>query len=401
MQVPGFSGAEPLPFDGERLEFSRGRDGFDAPAPGQAAFWGLDNPAEEPPPLLPLHPAPPGGSEKAMKWVVYKEIYTDRLETRYPTSAHTSQVRRVLDRFTKYCNLLSRNMDKITSLDIEAYLKRRRLDVFRDKPVCNRTLNNELQILNTAFNYAGPPEPWGRRRKNLGVIQIVPYVEPLEEDVFNPISLTPPQFKAVIAATSFARAPRLEGCDPQKFWTTAILLGLISSLRRGGLLRIPRPDDYTLFHRQMIVLPPDLSKTRTEQFISLGNAQVVEIVASLPTQAGEPLLPWKAQDGHPMTLSHFNAVMCEFQRLAGIPENQRVKPKHLRSTAATECLEQFGESVAKSKLGHSANSNTINTNYKSRRIGQKDQEASEHLAGMVLPLLYPGHQLDLFEGERA
>lgn len=322
-----------------------------------------------------------------MFWVLYKEMYLERLQTRHPDSDHPAQARRVLDRFTSYCSLTGRKLHEITNLDLDAYIARRTKDLWRGAQIGNRTVNNEIALLNTVFGFAGPRAPRGPGRKYLGLINEPPFAEALPELDNNPVVVTVPQLMAFIEATKFARVPCIEGCQPQNFWITALVLGLVSSLRRRAMLNIPRPDDYTLLELQQIVLPAKWSKTRREQRIALGNADVVEIVASMPTKPGEPLLPWKKASGQPMTPAYFNRILCEFQRAAGIPEEQRIKLKHLRSTAATETLEQFGDGVAKSKLGHSPNTNTLDRHYKGRRVSDVDRQASEHLAQLVLPLM--------------
>ena len=102
-------------------------------------------------------------------------------------------------------------------------------------------------------------------------------------------------------------------------------MGLVSSLRHGGLLRIPRPDDYTLLDLIQIVLPANLSKTRNIVRISLGTKRVAEMLHSLPSKVGEPLLPWLDCKGRRMGLTHFTNTMANFQRAAGIADCDRVK----------------------------------------------------------------------------
>lgn len=337
-----------------------------------------------------------------MKWVLFKEIYVERVELRHPGSDHPANIRRVLDRFTRYLGLVERDLSSITNLDFERYAQRRSRDTWRGNPLQPRTINNELQILNTAFAFAGPPAARGPGRRNLGLLQTVPYADYLPELDTEPVACTSAQLERFLEATQHATVPRYPGVDPQKFWTAVLIVGLVTSLRRKALLRIPRPDNYTLYELRQLVLPARLNKTRREQRIALGSERVVEIVGSMPSLVGEPLLPWRNIDGRQMGLSHFNRYMKQLQERAGISPAQQIKTKHLRSTAATEIAERFGDAVAKKKLGHSPKSNVINTSYKARRISEIDHAASEHLAAMVLPLMQPEDlQLSLFEESHA
>jgi hypothetical protein len=86
-----------------------------------------------------------------------------------------------------------------------------------------------------------------------------------------------------------------------------------------------------------------------------------------------------------MTLGHFTHTLKSFQRLAGI--DRTVRLKDLRSTAATEISEEFNDALAKKRLGHSAHTNTLETNYKAKRVTPKDVEVSEFLAGLAMPTI--------------
>lgn len=331
---------------------------------------------------------------QTMFWVNYMAEYCERQESRYPDSAHPAQIRRVLERFTAYCTLRERQLGDIKNSDVDRYVAKRKSDKYRNKPLTNLTINKELGIINTCFAFAGPRESRGIGKKYRGYITEPPFGELLEVDELLPVSLSQAQISTYVEATKHAKTPCVDGCDPQKFWTTVLVLGVVSSLRRKALLRIPRPNDYTLLELRQIVLPAHLSKTRTEQRIPLP-PDVVEIVASLPSKEGEPLLPWRDRLGRQMSESWFSTYLAKFQRLAGIPETGRIKAKYLRSTAATELSDHFSDSVAKKRLGHSPTSNVINTNYKAKRVSSKDRRASRRLAKVVMP--HVKIQLRLFD----
>ncbi|MBA4032917.1 MAG: hypothetical protein C0478_18780 [Planctomyces sp.] len=330
------------------------------------------------------------GEGPHMMWIVMKEVYAERCDLRL-SPAFAANVKKVLDRFTKYCSLLSRKLGSITSIELETYIQKRARDTWRGKPITNCTINNEIAILNALFAYCGPRETRGHGRKNLGLLANPPFIDPLPVLDAAPVALDDDQLRAFIASTALARSPRLPGCEPQTFWIAALLLDSITALRRNALLNIPRPDDATLWELRELVLPAKLNKTRKELRISLGrNDEVLQLLASLPSQPGEPILPWKDRTGRRMSESHFNAVMQDFQREAGIKDGQRVLTKHLRSSAASEILDSsFGASVAKKKLGHSPTSNVIFTNYQARRITDNDRAATDVLAGRLLALLRP------------
>ena len=330
----------------------------------------------------PLSSGFPAGSP--MYWVVYKEIYLERLEIRFPGSEHPLQTRRVLDRFTRYANLTGALLTDVSALHLESYLAKRRDDEWRNKPLCARTINNELNMLNACLAHAGPREPRGPGRKYLGYLASPPFVELLREEIVDPVVLDESALRRFLDAARSARTPRLEGCDPERFWLAVLVLVGLTALRRKSLLRIPRPDEHTLRELREIVLPAKLSKVRREQRISLGRRDdVVDLFAGLPTKVGEPLLPWRTPAGQPMTLAHFNHAMKDLQRSAGIEAEECITTKEMRSTVATEVLDLFGDAVAKKRLGHAPGSTTIDRHYKGRRPTERDRDASDHLAGMI------------------
>lgn len=325
------------------------------------------------------------------KWLVFRELYIERLETRYPGSDHPEQVRRVLHRFTKYRKLVERTLGDITDLDLELYVQKRREDRYREKPLSPRTINNEIQILNSCFALAGPKESRGAGRRNWGLIATPPFIEELDEFDTNPVVVSADQVKKFVAATRFAKTPSFGGMRPQTFWVAALVLDAITGLRRGALLRVPRPTDEQFRDRRELFVPAAISKTRRDQVIALGtNEKVFELLWSLPSQPAKPLLPWYGRNAAPMTLGHFNNEMARFQREAGTPESERIKTKHLRSTVATELAEEFSDSIAKNRLGHAPGSKTLDKHYKGRRVSRQQHEASDYLAERLVPLLEDG-----------
>lgn len=322
------------------------------------------------------------------RWLIFSEMYLERLEARHAHSDYPGQVRRVLDRFTEYQNLQRAKLADIKDFDLEQYIYQRQRDRWRGKAPSNRTLNNEIQILNTCFALAGPKEHRGPGRKNWGLIDAPPFCEPLPDYDRNPVTVGPDQVAAFLEATAHATTPTWRGMNPRQFWLAAILLDMITGLRRGALLRVHRPPVEVFEGRREIVVPPEISKTRREQTIALGSHEsVFRILASLPSRVGEPLLPWRSKHGKPMTLAHFNHAMAKFQRAAGIPEELRLKTKHLRSTVATELAESFSDATAKKRLGHTPGSNTLDKHYKGRRVSAIDHQASDMLVAKFLPSL--------------
>jgi hypothetical protein len=336
-----------------------------------------------------------------MKWAVYKEVYLELLEARTPNTVYADNVRRTLDRFTQYRGLALTELDRITQLDLELYVARRQKDRWRDKPLTNKTLNNEIQILNTAFTKAGPRDRRGPGRRNLGLMQDPPYMEPFPEYEREAVVLTTEQLQAFLEAAKRTKYPKIPGCTAPRFWMSALLLDLVTSLRRRALLFIPRPDDRTLLELREIVLPPELNKTRKQLRISLGGgeagAQVAEILAALPTKPGEPLLPWIGRNGKRLSLGHFSNMIGRIQRDAGISDADRIRIKDIRSTAGTLVADEFGDAVAKKKLGHSPRTNTLHLHYKSYKPRESDAAASSFLAQLALPEIRT--QLQLFDGD--
>lgn len=334
-------------------------------------------------------------------WSVYRDMYIQRLQVHNKNEMYVGNVRRTLERFTHYCNLVGRRLADIGDHDLELYLKQRKTDVWRDRPLSNVTLNNELGYICTCLAKAGPKESKGQGRSNYGFIEEVPYIEPLAVDATDPAIVTDEQIKRFIEATHQATTPKLEGCTPAEFWQAAILLAMVTGLRRRGLLLIQRPSDEMLLEQRELYLPGSFHKTRNSLRIPLGSDDVVQILAKLPSRPGEPLLPWRNErTGKPLRPRYFTKIIAQIQDDAGIAEEQRLKLKSLRATAATVIAENISDDVASKRLGHAPGSKTLLTNYKAKRISKVDVEASELLGQMVLPHVAAAPQLRVFT-ERA
>lgn len=323
-----------------------------------------------------------------MFWAVLKELHLQRLETYRPGSLFNANVRRVLDRFTTYRACADKSIDQITQLDLEQYLARRRQDRWRNEPLSAVTLNNEISILNSVFAYAGPKGHRKHERHRLGLLAMPPQLEMIEEDDLEPVELSADQITACLQATRLARTPRVPGCSPQTFWVCALFLGSLTLLRRAALLKVPRPEDHILIEQKRLFLPARLNKTRRDVWLSLGSRDdLVELFASLPSEVGEPLLPWRTATGRAMSLSHFNHSLKDFQVRAGIPKLKRVRTKDLRSTSATLIGDRFNDDVAKRKLAHSPNTNTYERNYKGRKPTPTEVAATDFMADLLLESL--------------
>lgn len=339
--------------------------------------------------------------KEELYWSVYRDMYIQRLQVHNKNEMYVGNVRRTLERFTHYCNLVGRRLSEICDHDLELYLKQRKTDVWRDRPLSNVTLNNELGYICTCLSKAGPKESKGAGRSNYGYIESVPYIEPLSVDDTDPEVVTDEQIRKFIEATHQAVTPKLTGCTPAEFWQAAILLAMVTGLRRRGLLQIPRPTDEMLLQRHELYLPGSSHKTRNPLRIPLGSEEVVQILAKLPSRPGEPLLPWRSEKtGQPLRPRYFTKMIAQIQDDAGIPEGQRLKLKHLRATAATVIAENISDDVARKRLGHAPGSKTLLTNYKAKRISKVDVEASEMLGRMVLSHVNSTPQLRVFT-ERA
>lgn len=226
----------------------------------------------------------------------------------------------------------------------------------------------------------------GSGRANYGYLEYPPFVSKLTEDEPEPHVVSEQQIERFSQAAALAKTPNVPGCTPAQFWRAALLLAIVTGLRRSSLLRIQRPSDEVLLEKQELLLPSSLHKTKNYMRIPLGSMEVVELLVQLPTVEGEPILPWKNnRTGEPLSLGHFSNTMARIQKEAGISDEDRIVTKHLRSTAGTIICEEFNDDTARKRLGHSATSKTFVKHYKSKRISQKDREASEVLGNYVLP----------------
>ncbi|QDT94307.1 tyrosine-type recombinase/integrase [Gimesia algae] len=334
--------------------------------------------------------------DSGIHWAVYVLQYIQSLSVHGKNAVYISNVKRVLDRFTLYCNLINLRLNEITDQHLEAYLAKRKDDRPRGKPLSNISLNNEIGFLNTCLGKAGPKEARGPGRRNYGHIEFPPYCELLTVDETDPQVVTVEQIQQFSEASQNARSPMIDGCTPAEFWRAALVLGLVTGLRRRGLLLIQRPEDRELLGKRELFLPAKYHKTRNSLRIPLGSMAVVDILAKLPSKEGEPLLPWiNGKTGKPLSFEHFSNTMTRMQREAGIPEDQRVKSKHLRSTAATIIAEGISDEVATKRLGHAPGSKTMLTHYRAKRVSDTDRQASELLGQMVLPHV-SGPQIRIF-----
>lgn len=328
---------------------------------------------------------------------VYKEFYLQGFSVRNHSDVHYDNTKRVLDRFTVYQNLTFTRLNEIQDLEFEEYIAQRQKDKYRDKPIKTVSLNNEIKILNTCFAKAGPKEPRGPARANYGFLQWPPFMNQLEEDELDPVAVTEDQIEMFSLAASFAKSPNIEGCTPAQFWRAALLLAIVTGLRRASLLAIERPSDEVLRGDKILILPGSKHKTKNSLRIPLGSDAVVDVLMDLPTKEGEPILPWKSsRTGKPMSHGHFSNTMAEIQREAGIPEDQRVLTKHFRSTSGTLIYEEFNEEMAKKWLGHSPTSKTFLKHYKAKRVSKKDRLASEFLGEYALPHVVTKPKLNLY-----
>jgi integrase len=318
-------------------------------------------------------------------WPAYREIYCDIVEARHP-GEYARQVRRVLNRFGRYRDLEEAELNTITSLDLDGYVTQRIAEKWRGSPLSPRTINNEIKVLITAFDRAGPPTADRRGRKNFGYMTRPPSCDFLPEKRTNPVELTREQQRRFVSVMSVAASPRPSVCDQKLFWKCVFLLVSVSPFRTTALLAIPRPAD--LLERLELLLPADLNKVDEDRTFAISQ-EIAERLDQLPSKPGEPLLPWHKPDGSAYSPSYFSAVVRLTQRRAGVSEDERVLVKNFRSTVGTQAAGRFGTAVAKQLLGHSAASNTINTNYIRRGTGAADRAAVEQLSSQAIELLTP------------
>ena len=330
-----------------------------------------------------------------MLWVNLCELYKNRLEVKRVAPGYLQNVGRVLRRFTEFCNLWNARIDQIESMHLQNYVSERSLNTWAPprtgvtpKQLSPVTINNEIAILNSIFSYAGPRMPIKGHRDNLHLLEFPPYYGRLDEPEPCPVSVSEKQLAAFIDSIKFASSPRPSVCDPQLFWLAALVLDSITALRRAALLSVVRPDPETLCVYRRVEIPAKDMKNKRAEIITLGTRDdVVELLSSLPSRVGEPLLPWRRPDGRPLSLNHFNRVMKHFQRQAGIEDGCALRTKHLRSTAATEILEsELSPNTARKRLGHKSERVILN-NYAARRISPSDQAASDLLADRVMSIV--------------
>lgn len=324
-----------------------------------------------------------------MKWVVFCDVIVTRLQARAgKLSGYSQTVQKTLERFTSYRNLSNADVRDVSNEDFDGYIRRRQQDKWKGDTISRRTINNEIDILNMALGKAGPTERRGAGRRNLGLVAMPPYFDSLDGDDPSPVFCTEDQISAFFAAACHATTPRLEGCSPETFWRAAVLLDGITLLRRGSLLLIERPSDHDLTVKKQLQLPAEFNKTRRNKTVSLGSRQdLVDLFASLPSRAGEPLLPWRSPAGKALSLSHFTKTVAQIQRDAGIPDATRMRIKDLRSTGATLVGDGAGTAIAKRMLGHAPGTTTFERHYQARLLPPEEVAATDSLADRLMTLM--------------
>ena len=319
-----------------------------------------------------------------MKWLAFMETYCDRLDMRYP-GEHARNVRRVLERFTHCRNLNERTVDEVNSLDLDQYVNKRRGDRWRGKELGNRTINNEVHILNAAFYKAGPAGFDSRSRRNYGFTEHPPAAEPLPELKTPPVELTPARIAAFVRSLPFAVCPQP---NPHQFWSALFQFEFAVPLRTRGVLNLPRPEN-DAFQRGEFVLPALYNKEGTTlgDFAFRIPSKLIPVLFALPSAPGEPLFPFIKSNGKRYSVRYFSNVLSNFQQAAGLTIEDRITLKMIRSTVATRSADEFGDSVGRELLGHSPTTNTINTNYKRHRWTDRCVEASGSNLSMITDAL--------------
>lgn len=321
-------------------------------------------------------------------WMNYLDLYVGHVRLR-SKSGHCDHVDSVLRRFTEYRGLYASKLREVTTVDIELYLAERMKDHNRSgKPLTERTLNNEVDILNACFAYAGPKDRTRGGRKHLGWVTDPAFCEPLPEPDVSPVELTDEQIENFIRATKQATVPQIEGCSPADFWLAVLVLESLTLLRRRALLLVKRPTDEILLERKELFIPAAINKTNQDAIVTLGTTDAVpQLFHRLPSRVGEPLLPWRSASGKPLSLGYFSDTIRKMQEKAGIPDGQRLKLKYLRSTSANKVEDAFDEATAKSKLKHGPNTNTYRKHYRKRAPKPKEIAATDSLAGWLFGVL--------------
>ena len=133
----------------------------------------------------------------------------------------------MLERFTSYRSLQNATVAEVGPMDLEQYLRQRRGDTYRGKPLSVRTINNEIAILNTALAKAGPRGNTKRERRNFGFCESPPGIDLLALERKNPIELSEQQQQTFLRAmVEQSRAPRPEVCCRRQFWLAVFLSSL-------------------------------------------------------------------------------------------------------------------------------------------------------------------------------
>jgi len=206
--------------------------------------------------------------------------------------------------------------------------------------VSPNTVRKHLRHVQAVLDHAGPRVR--HHRDAAGLLSEVPWVRPPRE-VFKSVRVVSmEELSNVYLATAAMDKPRLYGVKAPRWWRALLTMAFNTGLRRGALFGLQmRHIDW---HKQRLVLPPELSKTKRGQILPLNEVTMRHLIAIRTHR--ELVFEW------PHCRKWFHAQFHRLQDAAGIPEVLHFGLHDIRRTVATLISKHASPHAAQLALGH-------------------------------------------------
>lgn len=280
-------------------------------------------------------------------WSEYVPMYLERLALLGPR--HYESGSQVLNRFSRYMDPESTiSITEIDAAVCNRYLSIRQQDPGRKGRLLSKSsLNKDIRYLNTAFSYA--QQPTNEDSDWLGFAPEgwkPPKMKRRKQPRRIPVTVPVPTLKTVLEGTQFAKQPVIGDCPPSHWWRALLLMAVVTGIRCGALLALPKPPESDL-DRNRIIIPGEIDKAGDDRVFHLPN-DLVSMIRRIPADPGDRLFAW------PHCRRHFYRVLHQWQSAAGLPEGEHALPHALKRTKGTMLTEMgYSLPLVSQELSHS------------------------------------------------
>jgi integrase len=195
----------------------------------------------------------------------------------------------------------------------------------------------------------------GRRsrhnRTGAGLMPDVPYLEKPHKRPKTPDPFTLDEISAWIEAAKTAKAPRIRGLSPARWWKALILFTYNSGLRIGSVMRLR----WSMLEGNVLNIPGrDFKGGYDKQFVLSAPAlEAIEPLRKLEMKFPK-IFPWNYE------LHYLQVVRCKMMGVSRIPLGRRYGFHALRKAHAS-FLSQINPFIAQASLGHTSLKTTLDS----------------------------------------